>query len=146
MPAAATARWTRPQAIAILAGVAGVGISAYLTVVHFAGALPACPANATFNCDAVLSSPYGVIAGTNVPTSLAGIAWFLVSAALWLGSMPRARLAWSAVGLLTVVYLLYVEIVLLGTICLWCTAAHLLVVILFILALAARGEADETRW
>ena len=75
---------SRLQVLAIALSVAGVAVSIYLTVLHFIGFAPACPATGPVNCEAVLSSPYAVIAGTTVPTSAAGIAWFAVSAALWL--------------------------------------------------------------
>lgn len=128
-------RW---QLLALAAGVAGLGISIYLTAVHYAGVTLACPANGTINCEAVLSSRYAVIAGTSVPTSAAGIAWFAVSALLWTRRAGRVQLAWSAVGLLTVVFLVYIEIVLVGAVCIWCTAAHLLVVLIFLIALRER--------
>ena len=70
-------RW---QLLALAAGLAGLGISIYLTVVHYSTVPLACPANAVINCEQVLSSPYGVIGGTAIPTSAAGIAWFAVSA------------------------------------------------------------------
>ena len=57
----------RLQAAAILAGVAGIAVSIYLTVVHYAGFVPACPVSGPVNCEAVLSSPYAVIAGTSIP-------------------------------------------------------------------------------
>jgi uncharacterized membrane protein len=138
---AGTARaWhlTGLQALALAASVAGIAVSAYLTTVHYAGAPLACPSGGTINCEVVLSSSYGVIAGTGVPTSLAGIVWFGVSAALWTRRLPRAQLAWSAAGTITVLYLVFVEIVLLGTICLWCTAAHVLVVTIFLVTLSRR--------
>jgi uncharacterized membrane protein len=50
------------------------------------------------------------------------------------------QLAWSAIGLVTVVYLVYVEIVLLGAVCIWCSAAHLMVLVIFLVALARRQE------
>ena len=129
---------TRLQAIALAASVAGVAVSIYLTTVHYAGAPLACPSGQTFNCEAVLSSRYGVIAGTGVPTSLAGLVWFAVSAVLWTRNLSRAQLAWSAVGIVTVLYLVFIEIVQLGAICLWCTAAHLLVVAIFLIAVGRR--------
>lgn len=134
------ASWARPRLVAGVASVAGIAVSAYLTAVHYAGAVPACPANPTINCEAVLTSAYGVIAGTSVPTSVAGMVWFLISAVLWTRAMRWAQLAWSAIGLATVLYLVFVEIVKLGAICLWCTAAHALVVIIFIVALTWRPE------
>lgn len=135
-----TMSWTRQQVLVLLASVAGVGLSIYLSAVHYAGATPACPATSTINCEAVISSSYGVIAGSGVPTSLAGLVWFIVNAALWMRPMRRARLAWATFGLITVLYLVFVEIVQLGTICLWCTGVHLLVVFIFIVALMTRQE------
>lgn len=131
------------EAPAAAAGVAGVVVSAYLTVLHFAGSVPACPVSGHINCEAVLSSSYGVIAGTQVPTSAAGIVWFAVSVLLWLGPFERARLPWSVAGVATVLYLVYVEIVALGAVCLWCTAAHVLVLVIFVIALMRWTERRE---
>ena len=128
----------RLQLVAILVSVAGIAVSTYLTVVHYAGFVPACPTTGAINCEAVLSSPYAVIAGTSIPTSAAGIVWFAVSAALWARPRRSLLLGWSLVGLLTVIYLLFVEIVLVGAICLWCTAAHVLVVVLVLIAVARK--------
>jgi uncharacterized membrane protein len=131
-------RW---QLAALAASVAGVGISIYLTAVHYAGVPLACPSSGTINCEAVLSSRYAVIAGTGLPTSAAGIVWFAVSALLWTRPAGAIQLAWSALGLLTVLVLVYIEIVQLGVICLWCTAAHVLVLLIFLISLpGAKGN------
>lgn len=113
-------------------------MSIYLTVLHYAGVTPACPASGAVNCEAVLSSSYALIAGTSLPTSLLGIVWFGVNAALWTRPAAWPHLAWAGVGLLSVLYLVFVEIVLLGAICLWCTAAHVLVVALVLIAVTVR--------
>jgi len=123
---------------AILVSVAGIAVSIYLTMLHYAGVVPACPASGPINCEAVLSSRYALIAGTSIPTSAAGIVWFAISAGLWTRAPGWGHVAWALIGLATVVYLLFVEIVLLGAICLWCTAVHALVVILVVIALASR--------
>jgi uncharacterized membrane protein len=129
---------TRWQLAALVLSVAGVGVSIYLTVLHFIGFAPACPAAGPVNCEAVLNSPYAVIAGTNVPTSVAGIVWFAVSAVLWTRPIGPMQLGWAAIGVVTVVYLLFIEIVRLGAICLWCTAAHVLVVAILLIAVSTR--------
>lgn len=134
----------RVQLVAVALSVAGIAISVYLTALHFIGFAPACPSTGTINCEAVLSSPYAVIAGTNVPTSAAGIVWFGVSAFLWTRRWGGVQLAWSAVGLAIVLYLVFIEIVRLGSICLWCTAAHVLVLALLLIALSLRGGAAHT--
>ena len=138
----------RLQLLALLAAVAGLGVSIYLTAVHFAGVQPACPVNAAINCEQVLSSSYGVVAGSSVPTSAAGILWFAVSAALAAvvllsHSAPlwsRLQLAWSAIGLVTVLFLVYLEIVRLGAVCVWCSVAHALVLLVFLVALPRQRE------
>jgi len=136
-------RW---QLLALAASLAGLGVSIYLTVVHFSSVPLACPATAQINCEQVLSSAYGVIVGSGVPTSAAGIVWFAVSALLAAGrlsgraQLARTQLAWSALGLLTVLFLVYVEIVQLGAICVWCSAAHVLVLLIFLICLPGARE------
>ena len=127
----------------LVASMAGLGISVYLTVVHFSTIPLACPTGAVLSCEQVLSSRFAVIGGTGLPTSAAGMAWFAIAAGLAIAGLrgPRpqlawAQLAWSAIGLATVIYLVYVEIVLLGAVCLWCTAAHGFVLLIFLIALA----------
>ena len=126
---------TRVQIVGLVAAVAGAAVSIYLTVLHYVGVVPGCPVAGPINCDAVLTSPYAVIAGTSVPTSAAGIVWFALSAVLWMRPLGWVQLAWSAIGLLAALYLVFLEIVRIGAICLWCSAAHLLVVFIFIAAL-----------
>jgi uncharacterized membrane protein len=72
--------------------------------------------------------------------------WFVVSCGLAFALLRRrrprlawAQLAWSAIGLGTALYLVYVEIVQLGAICVWCSAAHVLVLLIFLCALADRA-------
>jgi uncharacterized membrane protein len=121
--------------LAMLASVAGLAISVYLTVVHYSTIPLACPASGVVNCEQVLTSPYAVIGGSGLPTSAAGIIWFAVSAGLALIDRRRAQLAWSSIGLATVLFLVYVEIAQLGAVCLWCTAAHAMVLLIFLIAL-----------
>jgi uncharacterized membrane protein len=143
-------------AAAALAGVAGIAISVYLTVVHYSALPLVCTTTGVISCERVLSSPYSVIAGSGLPTSAAGIIWFTVSAGLAAVQLRGRRsptilswhLLWSAVGLVTVIYLVFLEIVQLGAVCIWCSSAHILVVVTFLIALnrrAASGHRQETR-
>jgi uncharacterized membrane protein len=129
---------SRVQLAAIALSVAGIGVSLYLTALHYAGVTPACPASGSINCEAVLSSSYGVVLGTTIPTSALGIVWFAVSAGLWTRPPGWLQVGWSAVGVAGVLGLVYIEIVVLNAICLWCTAAHVLVVVLLLIAVTAR--------
>jgi uncharacterized membrane protein len=124
----------RLRLVAVVAGLAGLAVSVYLTVLHYQGVVPGCPTTGPINCDAVLSSKYAVLAGTSVPTSALGIVWFAVSVILWMAGWRRAIYAWSSAGLASVTVLVFTEIVLLGAICLWCTAAHALVLAQFLIA------------
>ncbi len=139
--------WDRLRLGAVgLLGLVGIGIAAYLTFVHAAAAPLVCSANGVVDCARVLNSAYGQILGTQIPTSAAGILWFAVSAALAAFQLSRpdsrrvwgAHVAWGVAGLLTVLYLVYVEIVRVGSVCAWCTGAHVVVVLSFLLVV--------TRW
>jgi uncharacterized membrane protein len=129
-----------------VAGLAGLTISAYLTAAHLTAVPLVCSTAGAINCELVLSSPYAVIGGTAIPTSAAGIVWFSVSDVLaglrWVGAdtplVARLQLAWSTIGMLTVVGLVFIEIVVLGAICIWCSAAHTLVLAIFLLTLQTR--------
>ena len=128
--------------LAVLAGLVGLAISVYLTVVHFSTIPLACPTNAVVNCEQVLSSRYAVIGGSALPTSAAGIVWFAISAGLALLRRRQVLLAWASIGLVTALFLVYVEIVQLGAICVWCTATHAMVLLIFLIALM-RSEGDR---
>ena len=140
------------MAAAALAAVGGLAISIYLTVVHYAALPLVCTTTGIISCERVLGSPYSVIAGSGLPTSAAGIAWFTVSAVLAALQLGRPRsprlvtwhLLWSVAGLGTVIFLVFVEIVQLGAICIWCTSAHALVVMTFLIALTRAQSATAT--
>ena len=136
-----------PVALLLMA-LAGLGISIYLTVIHFQGVAPVCNTNGVIDCAAVTSSAYSIIPGTKLPITIPGMVWFLVSgglavvalAAIWRNRLepPRVRsahLLWGAFGMLFVLYLVYAEIVALHRLCEWCTVIHLLTFATFLIAL-----------
>ncbi len=71
----------RPAIGLVVAGIAGVLISAYLTVTHYAGGTLACVSAAFVDCDAVTSSSYSLVPYTEIPVALAGLVWSAASAA-----------------------------------------------------------------
>ena len=102
----------------------GLGIAAYLTVVHYAGGEPVCAI--AHGCATVQKSSYSALAG--VPVALLGL---LGSAAI-LGSLAgdgeRARtvtavLAFSGFGLSA--WLTWIEVGELHAICIWCVGSAL---------------------
>ncbi|GAC1566887.1 MAG: hypothetical protein NVS3B14_11200 [Ktedonobacteraceae bacterium] len=131
------------QIFLLLCSLAGVGIAIYLTAVHYNENVPlVCSGGGVVNCALVLSSPYSVVPGTTIPISIPGLAWCVVMAALaivGLNAQPAwlrpAQFAWALVGMLTVLYLVYTEIVRLHAICAWCTAMHVLIFLMFLVTL-----------
>jgi uncharacterized membrane protein len=136
----------------VAAGAGGLAISAYLTAAHHSRALLACQAGGAVDCARVVGSGYGVILGSGVPTSAAGILWFAVSIALaavrlrLVATAPawRLQLAWGIGGLAVVVSLVYLEVVRLNAICLWCTGAHALVLLSFALSALVPAQPGQT--
>jgi uncharacterized membrane protein len=133
----------------LLMALAGLGISIYLTVVHYQGAgIAFCSTTGLVNCNLVTSSGNSVLFGTPIPITIPGMIWFVVSGgmalvalvAIWQNRREPARLRgahllWSVLGMAFVLYLVYVEIVVLHTLCEWCTVVHLLTFATFLLAL-----------
>src|SRR6266702_8773550 len=136
---------SRAQMAALALSLAGIGISIYLTLLHYAGVTPACPSSGPVDCEAVLTSSYTKIAGTTIPTSAAGIVWFGASALLWGWRVGPLHLVWSAIGLVTALYLVFVELVVIRVICLWCTAAHVLVFAIALIAITVWTSREPAR-
>nr|BBH95070.1 hypothetical protein KTA_32690 [Thermogemmatispora argillosa] len=139
------------QLVVFLLALAGMGDAIYLTIVHYQDAPLVCPASGAIDCAHVLSSSYAVVPGTTLPISLPGLAWCLILAGLALVSLLRssepgwlrpAQFVWSLIGLVTVLYLIYVELVRLHAICLWCTVLHVLIVVAFLISLARLLEPE----
>ncbi|GAA2760784.1 hypothetical protein GCM10009872_61450 [Actinopolymorpha rutila] len=135
----------------------GLGLSAYLTYAHFTSASAlACPDSGTVNCIRVTTSPQSMIFGV-VPVAVAGLAYFIGMTALCLPAAWRsesalvrwARLAGGVAGVAMVCYLIYVELLVVGAVCLYCTAVHIVTFLLFVAILAAdvlsigRAHADD---
>jgi uncharacterized membrane protein len=132
-----------PLAAALLAiAAAGALIAAYLTIAHYASAPLACIGAGIIDCNAVTTSSFSLVPGTQIPVAAAGLVWFALlgaAAALALRSdetwLATALLVWCLAGVLVVLYLVYGELVVVNRICEWCTAVHVLVVAAFVIAL-----------
>lgn len=131
----------------LLFSLVGAGIAIYLTTVHYENVPLVCSDNGYVNCARVLSSTYSVIPGTVIPITIPGLVWCVISAALaivglrWAVSplsqrwITIALFAWTLMGMCTVLYLVYVEIVRLHTICAWCTGLHAVILLMFLITL-----------
>ena len=130
-------RWR--AALAVL----GVLVSGYLTLLHYDRQVPlVCSSGSLVNCEQVLTSPSSMVLG--VPVAAFGLVWFVVAIVLVWGSLrPRVgpeppglralSLGWTAIGTASVLWLIYEELGVVGKVCAWCTAIHLIVLALLVL-------------
>lgn len=143
----------RPIALLVLS-VVGVIISLYLTSVHYEHVPLVCSTQGFVDCERVLSSMYSVVPGTSIPVSVPGVLWFIVAGVLafvaWRVAPQRRDVViglfvWSLLGMLSVFYLVYVEIVRLHTLCAWCTALHAIILVMFLISIFQlyQGTAEE---
>ena len=114
--------------------IAGAGIAIYLTTVHYEKVPLLCSTTGLINCERVTSSSYSVVPGTTLPITIPGLAWCAALAVLALAAIRSsqhwlriAELVLTILGTLSVVYLLFAEVVVLHSLCLWCTILHLLI-------------------
>ncbi len=131
------------------AAVVGLGIATYLTTLHYAGVQPICTTGGFINCGSVLKSSYSVVPGTSIPVTVPGMIWFVVSGAVAVVSIRWARrgleepewlrpayLIWCVLGLVSVLYFVFAELVKLHELCEWCTGVHILVFLSLLVAIA----------
>jgi uncharacterized membrane protein len=143
--------WARLGSLGL--SVAGLGVSAYLAVDHFTSRpVLACPATAVVNCEKVTTSPQSVLLG--IPVALYGLVFFVAMVALTLPyawrdeRLARARVGAAALGVVSVFYLVGVELFAVDAICLWCTAVHVITIVLFailVFAMAVRQPVEAGR-
>lgn len=138
----------------LLLSLVSAAIAIYLTTVHYENAPLLCSTSGLIDCSRVLSSPYSVVPGTSIPITVPGLAWSLVSAVLAVAGLrqpqPQAlrriylsQFTWSLLALLIVLYLVYLELVVLHTICAWCTAMHAAILIMFLISIVQLQQGKE---
>ena len=132
-------RW--PWISGLVLCLLGFGVAAYLTYEHYTGSTSlSCPAGSAhggaIDCLKVTTSVYSVKYG--IPVAVLGLVYFAVMAVLqspqaWRSSLRTvgaARIAWCLVGIATALQLVYDELYRIDAICLWCTAVHVLTLLL----------------
>jgi len=128
------------QLVTWLVAMAGLGVSIYLTIAHFTEtALAGCSESGLVNCTKVTTSPQSYVFG--IPVAVLGLAFYLFAVAAmspWAWRSRRrevhiVRLASTVVGIGFVLYLIYAELFIIGSICLYCTSVHVLTFVLFAL-------------
>jgi uncharacterized membrane protein len=121
----------------------GLAVAGYLAAVKMAGQLPVC--GPLQGCETVALSEYSEIGG--IPVALLGAGFSAVLLALqliwWRVGDRRALIAAYGLGLfgmLFVAYLTYLELFVIGAICIWCVAYAIAIVAgWLVVALALRG-------
>jgi uncharacterized membrane protein len=144
------------QVATFLVAIAGLGVSIYLTIAHFTeSTLAGCSETGLVNCTKVTTSPQSYVFG--IPVAVLGLVFFVFAVAImspWAWQATRReihilRLASVVVGIGFVLYLVYAELFIIGSICLYCTSVHVLTFILFVLtafAAAAWGLKPGKAW
>jgi uncharacterized membrane protein len=135
--------------------LAGLGVSIYLTIAHFTeSALIGCSESGLVNCTKVTTSPQSYVFG--IPVAVLGLAFYVAAVVLmspWAWRSNRReiyliRLASLVIGIGFVLYLLYAELFIIGSICLYCTSVHAITFVLFgltVFAAAAWGIPERRR-
>jgi uncharacterized membrane protein len=118
----------------------GLAAAAYLTYEHYSSSTTLiCSDTGAVNCLKVTTSSYATQFG--IPVALLGLLFFVAMAVLcspkvWSMSRQRPwigwlRLALATSGVLMVFFLFWAELFRIEAICLWCTAVHVVTVVLF---------------
>ena len=144
------------QITTFVLALAGLGVSVYLTIAHFTeSALAGCSESGLVNCAKVTTSAQSYVFG--IPVAVLGLAFFVFVAAImspWAWQARRRevhmlRLAAMVVGIGMVIYLIYAEFIIIGSICLYCTSVHIITFLLFVLTAfgaAAWGVKPGEAW
>ncbi|MDQ2815933.1 MAG: vitamin K epoxide reductase family protein, partial [Actinomycetota bacterium] len=132
------------QLTTFVLALAGLGVSIYLTIAHFTeSALAGCSESGLVNCTKVTTSAQSYVFG--IPVAVLGLAFYLFAVAImspWAWRAARrevhmVRIASLVVGIGFVLYLIYAELLIIGSICLYCTSVHAITFVLFVLTMGA---------
>jgi len=141
--------------VCLLLTAIGIGLATYLTIAHYDTHVAlVCSSKGAINCEEVTTSAQSKLFG--IPVALLGLLYFIGMVpwhlpAAWWSADPRikyGRLIYGASGIGFVCYLIYAEAVIIKKICLWCTAVHIVTLILFLVmvfatALAVPSSIDD---
>jgi uncharacterized membrane protein len=133
--------------ILVVMSIVGFVSSAFVLIVWYSlkQALPVCTGGSIFgiplDCNSVLGSKYSSVFG--VPLEVLALVYFMVNLAfvylIAFGSDRAARVSlrtlfwWRFIGLVLVPYLVFIEVVLIRAICLYCTIMHVAIIADFLI-------------
>jgi uncharacterized membrane protein len=131
-------RFVHPAAVLVALDMVGLGIAGYLSYVETGGGVPAC--GPLRGCEAVALSPYSRIGG--VPVAVFGVVLSLTLLALALtwwrsedGRLLAGHYALSLLAVMFEVYFTYVELFVIGAVCVYCAGYGASLVARFLVAL-----------
>ena len=116
----------------LVVSVAGVGVGAYLTYVHYQPAALICTSGG--GCETVQDSKYAVLAG--IPLAVLGLAAWIAVLGLTIWNSELARTLTAALGVVALafaVYLVILQLFVINAICVWCMANDVVLAPLFAL-------------
>ena len=135
-----------PGLFLVALDVVGLLIASYLSFVALQGELPYC--GPLHGCETVAQSSYSRIAG--VPVAVFGVGLslsLLVLAVAWIRSgrlaLLGAHYALSLVGVVFEIYFTYIEVAVIGAVCVWCATYGASLVARFAVALWVWVRRDE---
>jgi uncharacterized membrane protein len=130
--------------------IIGFGLSLYLTIAHYTTPeILSCAENSIVNCAKVTTSSYATILG--IPVALLGLLYYVAMIPMQLPiawrnksvALKRVRLASAAIGIVMILWLIYVELFKLNAICLYCTGVHIITVLLFVTTALATAATNQ---
>lgn len=127
-----------PALILAVLDVVGLAIAAYLSVVELQGGVPAC--GPIKGCEEVARSEYSRIAGIPVAVFGVGLSLLLLTLALawWrtnLYALLLAHYGLSLAGVIFEAYFIYLQVFVIGAVCVWCASYGLSLIARFVIAL-----------
>lgn len=127
-----------PGLVLAVLDVIGLGIALYLSVVELQGGVPVC--GPIKGCEEVARSEYSRIGG--IPVAVFGVALSLVllslAVAWWktdLYGLLLVHYGLSLAGVIFEAYFLYLQVFVIGAVCIWCTTYGLSLIARFVIAL-----------
>lgn len=127
-----------PAVILAVLDVIGLGIAIYLSVVELNGGVPVC--GPIKGCEEVARSEYSRIAG--IPVAVFGVVLSLVLLSLavaWLRTdlyaLLLAHYGLSLAGVIFEAYFIYLQVFVIGAVCIWCASYGLSLIARFVIAL-----------
>ena len=122
----------------------GLGIAIYMTYEHFTGSTTlACSTTSFVNCLKVTTSAQSYFLG--IPVAVLGLGFFVTAACFYNPMAWRSHRRWvhqirlglAIISMLFVLWLLYAELIVIGSICEYCTGVHLVTFALFVVTMIA---------